>query len=100
MSTFLCRTVKLFPIFLCSHFLKILFIYLAALGLGLCMSFYSSFGVGATLQLQCVVFSLRWLYLLWSMGSRHEGFSICSTWASSCSSQPLEHRLNSCGTRA
>ena len=24
---------------------------------------------------------LRWLLLLWSMGSRHAGFSSCSTWA-------------------
>ena len=26
-------------------------------------------------------FSLRWLLLLWSMGSRHAGFSSCGTWA-------------------
>ena len=24
--------------------------------------------------------SLRWLLLLWSMGSRHVGFSSCGTW--------------------
>ena len=38
-------------------------------------------------------FSLRWLLLLWSTGSRHAGFSSCGTRA-------LEHRLSSCGTRA
>ena len=27
-------------------------------------------------------FSVRWLLLLWSMGSRHVDFSSCSTWAS------------------
>ena len=40
-----------------------------------------------------VGFSLQWLLLLWSMGSRHAGFS-------SCGSQVLEHRLRSCGTWA
>ena len=29
--------------------------------------------------LQCVGFSLRWLLLLWSTGSRHTGFSSCGT---------------------
>ena len=29
-------------------------------------------------------FSLWWLLLLWSMGSRHVGFSSCSTWALEC----------------
>ena len=37
--------------------------------------------------------SLRWLLLLRSTGSRCTGFSSCGT-------QPLEHRLSSCGTRA
>ena len=32
-------------------------------------------------SLRCVGFSLQWLLLLWSMGSRHMGFSSCSTWA-------------------
>ena len=38
-------------------------------------------------------FLLRWLLLLWSTGSRCTGFS-------SCGSQVLERRLNSCGARA
>ena len=38
-------------------------------------------------------FSLWWLLLLWSMGSRHAGFS-------SCGLRALERRLNSCGARA
>ena len=33
-------------------------------------------------SLQCVGFSLWWLLLLWSMGSRRAGFSSCGTWAS------------------
>ena len=44
-------------------------------------------------SLQCTGFSLQWLLLLQSTGSRHAGFSSCGTWA-------LEHRLSSCGTRA
>ena len=44
--------------------------------------------VGATLQLQCVGFSLWWLILLPSTGSRGAGFS-------KCSSRALAHRLNS-----
>ena len=31
--------------------------------------------------LWCAGFSLRWLLLLWSTGSRHTGFSSCGTWA-------------------
>ena len=48
---------------------------------------------GGYSSLQCVGFSLQWLLLLWSMGSRHAGFSSCGSWA-------LEHRLSSCGVRA
>ena len=32
-------------------------------------------------SLRCTGFSLRWLPLLWSTGSRRAGFSSCSTWA-------------------
>ena len=42
---------------------------------------------------RCAGFSLQWLLLLQSTGSRCTGFS-------SCGSQALEHRLSSCGTRA
>ena len=48
---------------------------------------------GGYSSLWCVGFSWRWLLLLWSMGSRHVGFSSCGLWA-------LEHRLSSCGTEA
>ena len=41
---------------------------------------------------RCVGFSLRWLLLLQSTGSRRVGFS-------SCGSRALEHRLSSCGAR-
>ena len=78
--------------------------------------------------LWCSGFSLQWLLLLWSMGSRHAGFSSCGTQAqqlqhvgprvhrlqqlwcvgstvvtcrlSSCGLRALELRLSSCGARA
>ena len=34
---------------------------------------------GGCSSLQCAGFSLWWLLLLWSMGSRHMGFSSCGT---------------------
>ena len=43
--------------------------------------------------LWCVGFSLWWLLLLRSTGSRSTGFSSCGSWA-------LERRLSSCGARA
>ena len=72
-----------------------LFIYL----FWLCWVFVAARGLslvvvsGGYSLLQCAGFSLRWLLLLWSMGSRRVGFSSCGSWA-------LEHRLSSCGTRA
>ena len=36
---------------------------------------------GGYSSLQCVCFSLRWLLLLWNVGSRRVGFSSCGTWA-------------------
>ena len=52
-------------------------------------------------------FSLQWLRLLWSTGSRHVSFSSCDSQASvavacrlsSCGTQALERRLSSCGAR-
>ena len=95
------------------HFLYLfiyLFIYLAALGLCCCARAFSSCGEpgllfvvvsGGYSSLQCLRFSLRWLLLLWSTGSRRAGFSSCGTRAfSSCGSRALERRLSSCGTRA
>ena len=66
-------------------------------------------------SLQCTGFSLWWLLLLQSMGSKYtgsvvaaHGLSSCSAWASvvvvhglsSCGLQALERRLSSCATRA
>ena len=48
---------------------------------------------GGYSSLQCAGFSLRWLLLLRSTGSRRAGFSSCGSWA-------LERRLSSCGAQA
>ena len=50
--------------------------------------------------LWCAAFSLQWLLLLWSTGSRRAGFSSCGMWLRSCGSRALERRLSSCGARA
>ena len=57
-------------------------VFVAACGLSL---FAASGGYSS---LWYVDFSLRWLFLLQSMGSRHAGFSSCGLWA-------LERRLSS-----
>ena len=48
---------------------------------------------GGYSSLRCTGFSLSWLLLLWSMGSRRAGFS-------SCGSPALELRLSNCSARA
>ena len=48
---------------------------------------------GGYSSLQCAGFSLQWLLLSRSTGSRCAGFSSCGSWA-------LEHRLSSYGARA
>ena len=54
---------------------------------GLCWIFVAARGLplvalsGGYSLLQCAGFSLRWLLLLRSTGSRHAGFSSCGTWA-------------------
>ena len=53
-------------------FIYFIYLFLAALGLCCCTRAFSS-------SLWCTGFSLRWLLLLWNMGSRHVGFSSCST---------------------
>ena len=63
-------------------------LFMAALGLCCCVWAFSSCGEQGLLA----GFSLRWLLLLQSTGSRHLGFSNYGMWV-------LEHRLSSCGAR-
>ena len=58
-----------------------LFLVLAELGLRFCVGFSLASASGATLELQCLGFSLWWLLWLWSTGSRAHGLSSCGTWA-------------------
>ena len=62
-------------------------------GLCCCAWAFSSCSEGGYSSLWCTDFSLRWLLFLWSVGSRHAGFS-------SCGSRALEGKLSSCGTWA
>ena len=65
----------------------------------LCWVFVAACGLslvavsGGYSSLRCAGFSLRWLLLLQSMGSRRVGFRNCGSWA-------LERRLSSCGAGA
>ena len=55
---------------------------------------------GGYSSLWCMGFSLRWLLLLWSTGSRAQASVVVARGLSSCGSQALECRLSSCGARA
>ena len=57
------------------------FFFLAALGLCCCTPAFSSCGEQGHSLLRCTGFSLRWLLLLRSTGSRSAGFSSCGAWA-------------------
>ena len=68
-------------------FLWLNWVFVAAGGLSLVVV------SGGYSSLRCAGFSLRWLLLLRSTGSRRVGFS-------SCGSRTLERSLSSCGSRA
>lgn len=62
-------------------FYVLFFLYLAVLGLQCCSGFLQLRHVGTVLQLSRVGFSLLWLLLLRTTGSRGTGLSSCSMWA-------------------
>ena len=75
-------------LFMCvCMYLWLRWLFVAACGLSLVVA------SGVYSSSRCAGFSLRWLLLLWSTGSRAAGFS-------SCGLRALECRLSSCGTRA
>ena len=55
---------------------------------------------GGYSSLWCAGFSLQWLLLLRSMGSRCAASVVVAGGLSSCGSRALEHRLSSCGAQA
>ena len=84
---FLFLNIDLFYLFICLFVFWLCWIFVAVCGLSLVAA------SGGYSLLWCAGFSLRWLLLLRSTGSRHAGFS-------SCGSRALEHRFSSCGARA
>ena len=63
------------------------------LGLRCCAQAFSSCGKPGLLFIAVRGLLIAVASLVWSMGSRHAGFSSCGSWA-------LECRLSSCGTQA
>ena len=67
-----------------SFFKKIIYLFIY---FWLCWVFVAARGLSLVVasagysSLRCEGFSLRWLLLLRSTGSRHAGFSSCRTWA-------------------
>ena len=79
--SFLSFFLSFFPSFLPSFFLFFsFFFFLRWVFIAVCRLSLVAASGGCSL-LRCAGFSLRWLLCLWSMGSRHAGFSSCGTWA-------------------
>ena len=81
------------------YFLKFIYfwlrwVFIAAHGLSLVAV------SGGYSSLRCTGFSLQWLLLLWSTGSRRTGFSSCGTWAQQLWLAGSKRRLSSSGARA
>ena len=68
-------------------FIYSIYVFLAVLGPRCCMGFSLVEVRWGFSLVVCTGFSLQWLLLLRSTGSRPTGFSSCGSWA-------LEHRLN------
>ena len=82
-----------YVIMVAAHYLflkEFIHLVFAVLGLCCCMGFSLAVERGSDSAVAVCGFSLWYLVLVWSTGFREGVFS-------SCDSQPLEHRLNSCG---
>ena len=75
-------------------------LFLAVLGLRCCARASLVAASGGSSLLRSAGFSLRWLLLLRSTGSRRVGSVVVAHRLSSCGSWALECRLSSCGTQA
>ena len=90
--TLLCKTWDLSAsisrfFFLLSFFFFLKNLFILFIYFWLCWVFIAVRGLSLVAasrsysSLRCAGFSLRWLLLLWSMGSRRVGFSSCGAWA-------------------
>ena len=80
---FVCVCVCVFGLFLFLFFLIYLFIYFWLCWVFAAVRRLSLVAVSRVYSsLQCTGFSLQWLLLFQSTGSRHTGFSSCGSWAS------------------
>ena len=77
---FFCQCFLPLPLFF-FFFNEFIYLFLAVLGLCCCPGFSLVAASGGYSLLRCEGFSLRWLLLLQSMGSRRAGFSSCGTQA-------------------
>ena len=84
---------NIFLVFLFYYF-WLHWVFVAACGLSLVVV------SGGYSSLQCAGFSLQWLLLLRSTGSRHVGSIAVARGLSSYGLRALERRLSSCGTQA
>ena len=63
--------------YLIGYFFKSINLFLAVSGLRRCVRISLAVANGSYPSLRCMGFSLQWLLLLQSLGSRHAGFSSC-----------------------
>ena len=77
-----------------------IYLFLALLGLHCLVGFSLIVASRGCSLLRCAGFSLWWLLLLRSTGSRQRASVVAAHGLSSCSSQALDHWLSSCGPRA
>ena len=80
--------------FFLNKFIYFIYLFLAALGLRCCARAFSSCGEQGLLLPQCTGFSLQWLLLLQSMGSRRAGSVVVALGLQSTGSVVVVHGLS------
>ena len=80
-------------------FIKNIYLFIAAMGLHCCTQAFSSCSEGGSSSLGCAGFSLQWVLLLWSTGSRAAGFTVYGAWVQQLQPEGSKVWLRRCGTR-